>query len=305
MHEPVTYLNVPKQKSSARVTTTPPLLPTLFIGRKYHTANDFLPTYSHGICADFSYSADSGGVTKLTSNKANTHAFLWDSDGLANVTGSTLVSPAGERISITTNTPVANNRFVLSNTRLGKPTLQTSSNAQQLAINAEFDYAYTADQIDARLGVLNLVESHCFLLLEDDQQHDLLNTNEQAVLFLANDDQSNAISPIIDASKSDETLKQSWQLNLSHSIPEQLNGIAMETLTVLEQYQTFFMQRELPFSDENIWTPACAPISWGWSMRIARRHDGEWGVARQKLLMPAAGHNGMEMPSWKNNSLSL
>ena len=75
-------------------------------------------------------------------------------------------------------------------------------------------------------------------------------------------------------------------------------------MTILEQYQTYFLQRELPFSQDNIWTPTCAPVSWGWSIRIARRHDGEWGIARQKLLMPALDHNGLALPAWEGNSLN-
>jgi hypothetical protein len=301
MDESISYLNIPKRQPSP--DTTP--LPSLVIGRKYHNPMDLLPASTHGICSDFVCTLDKGEATIMTDNKDCQHAFLWDADCLPNLTGSTLSTSAGENIAVNANTPALTNRFVITNTRLNKPTLQTSDDDQRISIKAEFDYAFTADQMNVRLGALSLVESQCFLSLENGQRHNLLNTDEQEVLFLTADAQSNAISPIIDATKSNTTLNDNWQIDITHAIRNQLDGIPVESLTVLEQYQTFFMQRELPFTDDNIWTPVSSPISWGWSMRIARRYDGEWGIARQKLLMPSAGHNGMEMPSWKNNTLTI
>lgn len=300
MDESITYLNIPKRQPSPGTSA----LPSLFIGRKYCSATGLIPANTHGICTDFVCTPDRGGFTELTDNNTSQHAFLWDSDCLPNLAGTTLHTPTGENIAVNANTPVLTNRFVITNTRLDKPSIKATNNEQHLSIQAEFDYAFTADQMDASLGALSLVETQCFLLLENGQQHSLLNTDEQAALFLSADNQSSAISPIIDASKSNDTLNQSWQINITHAIHDQLDGISVESLTVLEQYQTFFMQRELPFTDENIWTPVSTPISWGWSMRIARRYDGEWGIARQKLLMPTAGHNGMEMPSWESNTLA-
>lgn len=300
MDESISYLNIPKRPPSLKAAASP----SLFIGRKYQLPTELLSTNPHGICTNFVCSPDRGGATTHIDNKSCQHGFLWDTDCLSNLTGTTLVTPAGENIAVNTNTHTLNNRFVITNTRLTKPAIHTIDDNQQLAIQAEFGYAFTADQMDARLGILSLVESNCYLVLENDQQYNLLNTNEQAVLFLPGDDKTNAILPILDATKSNTTLSQNKQINVAHTIPEQLNGIAVQSLTILEQYQTFFMQRELPFTSENIWTPLSAPISWGWSMRIARRYDGEWGIARQKLLMPSTGHNGMEMPTWENNSLA-
>jgi hypothetical protein len=302
MTNQIAYLNPAKQ----RLPVMPEAAPALVIGRKYQLVGENLPDDIHGICGNQSFSAHSGSVLPRQNNGTHYDGYLWDSDSLSALSAVSVVAGEGEYIALNANTPVASNRFALSHTTLTKPEIQLQENGPQLSLQAGFDFIYTADAIAARLGVLNLVESHCFVVLKNGEKHDLLESaDEQKMLFLKPGDQQEVINPIVDVSNSHEVLRQSRTQSISHDIPEFVEGIEMETMTVLEQYQTFFLHRELPFSEENIWTPACAPISWGWSIRIARRHDDEWGIARQKLLMPTVGHNGMEMPVWERNTRDL
>jgi hypothetical protein len=283
-----------------------PSAPAIFVGRKYQLLTDTLPADSHGICGGFHCTTHSGGVTPLAATPPASHGYIWDADSQAGLASLSLANDAGEAITVDDHTPLASNRFVLFNATLTKPAIQTLAASQQLSLQARFDFVYTPEWMDARLGALNLVKSSCFAMLSNGEKHPLLESGEEEpVLFLNQAHANEAVSPILDAVTSNEAIRESHQEDINHTIPEQIEGIEVETLTVLEQYQTFFMQREQPFSPDTIWTPVCAPVSWGWSIRIARRYDGEWGIARQKLLMPTVGHNGLEMPAWQGNHLNL
>jgi hypothetical protein len=302
MTDQIVYLNVPKR----RTPVTPEPSPAVYVGRQYKLAGAYLPADLHGICAGFLCSSSAGEVIPLQNNEADSHCYLWDADSDLGASDASLVTSEGEHIVINAKTNMLANRFVLSNATLGQPEIQEQNRVHQLSVRAGFDFVYTADKLPARLGILSLVESTCFVMLKNGAKQSLLDTGEeQAVLFLNQEDKHEVMTPIMDVARSDDSIQKSYEESITHIIPEQLDGIEIETMTVLEQYKTFFMQREQPFTRENIWTPVCAPISWGWSIRLVKRYDGDWSIARQKLLTPAVGHNGLEMPIWKGNHLRV
>ena len=297
MNGTVTYLDLIKQQKPAINQRVPDLL----VGRKYQLASQPPVSDLHGICGGFMASCQQGGTLPPQSNKEGFYCFLWDSDNELGRNISSLKTTTGKQVAMHDRISALSNRFVLTNSSLCKPELQGQANTQQLTLRAGFEFRYSADVMNACLGVINLVESHCFAILEDGKQHTLQDSGEENMaLYLGKGNDATAIQLVLQLEQ-DQTKEQRYEAQVTHNIPESIGGIAVESLTVLEQYQSFFMQRELPFTAENIWTPAYAPISWGWSMRIARRYDGEWGIARQKLLMPTLGQNGLEMPAWHGN----
>jgi hypothetical protein len=293
--------NLPKDHKPAALQTSPPLL----LGRRYQLHAETPTTDTHGICGGFLPSVQSGVLLPLQTDHAIFDCYLWDSDCELDLATSPFTASSGERIVLQGQTPVAGNRFALSHTNLSKPELQAQTDGHELSICAGFDFRYAPDVMDACLGVINLVESNCFIMLKNGKRHSLQDTGEDNKALFLNKEDDDAVQAVLQAGKGYETLEHNYAVNVTHAIPSHIDGVEVETLTVLEQYQTFFMQRELPFSEENIWTPACVPIAWGWSMRVARRYDGEWGIARQKLLMPTSGQNGLEMPTWEGNNLNI
>jgi hypothetical protein len=96
-----------------------------------------------------------------------------------------------------------------------------------------------------------------------------------------------------------------YHLTLRQTIPDQYQEKTVESVTVLEQYKSYFMQRERSDSAERvIWTPLLEAVNWGWSIRVGYRADGELGILRRKLMLPAVGNDGLELPQWQTNHLA-
>jgi hypothetical protein len=304
MSDQVVYLNVPKRAPAA---FTAEARPAVIVGRKYQITDDKLPAGLHGICGGLDYCASHGRILPLPTTPVSSDCYLWDVEAELASANFSVLSPKAEAIAISPNTDVITGRFVLSHAALSEPLIEHQETQPQLATTASFDFVFSANSLPVRLGLLTLVQTHCFALLKDGQQHTLLDSGEdQSVLFIPDPENTHEVlSTVLDTATGAEAIQHQHEVTLTHLIPQQLNGTQVESMTVLEQYTSFFMQRELPFSQENIWTPVCAPISWGWSMRVTQRQDGDWCIRRQKLLMPSVGHNGLELPEWEGNHLGL
>lgn len=306
MTKQIVYLNLPTREPAPMATKASP---ALFTGQRYQLDGDNLPTDLHGVCAGFECTPDRGMLLPLDSNSVETPCYFWDIDGVPEILNTSLISSKNEHITIGRHTNLLANRFILSHAKLTEPVIHCSGDTSQISVSAEFEFIYYADCMPARLGVLHLLEPNCFVVLKNGERHDLLASEEdQRLLYLDNTNYSNevieAVSPILDTDITDTVIQQHYKQSITHVIPEQINELDVESMTILEQYTSFFMQREIPFAQENIWTPVCAPVTWGWSIRISRRHDGAWCLSRKKLLMPAVGHNGQEMPAWQGNTLN-
>jgi hypothetical protein len=152
--------------------------------------------------------------------------------------------------------------------------------------------------VSARLGVIHLVESHCFAILKNGEQRILRDSGEEQSMLHRHDLQDDVVTPVLDADQHAAAIARTFKQTIAHTIPEHIDGLEVDTMTILEQYTSYFMHRETPFSDTNIWIPVCPPVDWGWSIRIARRYDNDLGIARRKLFMPTVEHDGLEMPGW-------
>lgn len=296
MSERIVYLNLPEPPPAA-VTAAPAVI----IGNHYQPGNAELPGDLHGLCGGIDYTTQYGRVLPPSLQCC----YLWDIDEELRSTKIELKATETESISLADATNVITSRFVLSHAAISEPQIINQESTPQLTTTAGFDFIFSTSMQTVQLGVLNLVETQRFAMLKNGERNSILDSGDRGpVLYLADDmETEEVVMPILQAGAGTDTIQHRHDVSLSQIIPENLSGSEIETLTVLEQYTSFFMQRELPFCRENIWTPVCAPICWGWSMRVARRQDGDWCIVRQKLLMPTVGHNGLEMPVWQGNQL--
>ncbi len=297
MSDQVVYLKTPQHTPS--VVT--PITPSVIVGRQYQVNNDGLDETLHGICGGQDYTRHYGRMLSAMDNLC----FVWDVDGELTSEEPVLCSAEGEAFTLTPTTKILTSHFVFSHSALCEPKIIHPETGPQLTTTANFDFVFNTTLQAVHLGLLSLVETQCFAQLKNGERFTLRESGEgNPVLYLTDSiGPHDVITSILEINGSADSLQHSHRITLTQPIPDQLEGSEVETLTVLEQYTTFFMQRELPFSQENIWTPLCPPVTWGWSMRVAKRHDGDWCIVRQKLLTPTVGHNGLEMPVWEGNQL--
>jgi hypothetical protein len=95
---------------------------------------------------------------------------------------------------------------------------------------------------------------------------------------------------------------ETWQVRVN--VPQTFHQQAITRITLMEQYTLFWMQQALPGKHapvglEQRWLPLMAPVQWGWSLRIERLSDGNWGIVRRKLMRPLGGNEGLFLPDWQ------
>jgi hypothetical protein len=95
-----------------------------------------------------------------------------------------------------------------------------------------------------------------------------------------------------------------FEHTVTQTVPSQIAGIGVASVSVLEKYTVYFMQNAGPEQPERyIWVPVHLPIVWGWSIRVQQRYDGVWDIFRKKLIMPSASTEAPQLPLWHSNSL--
>jgi len=299
MSDRIVYLKPPERNPSVKSVTGPAIV----VGRQYRLDNDDVCEDMHGLCAGLDYNLHHGHVLPASTATQRHQYYLWDIDEELDTDKFSFSTTEGEAIALPPMANVLTSHFVISHCTLREPQIIDHESTPQLTATAGFEFVFSTQLPAVRLGMLSLVESQCFAQLKNGERHILRdNDNEQPRLYLpAAGNQYAVPCPILDAESGMAPSQDQLEIRLAWSLPQHLDGQETETLTVQEQYTSFFMQRELPFSQDNIWTPVCAPISWGWSMRVAKRSDGDWCIVRQKLLTPAVGHNGLVMPEWEGN----
>jgi len=200
---------------------------------------------------------------------------------------------------------IKSNNIEITRQALEGPQLITDNGDTRLSLSLLIDFTFATANYAAQLAVIHLVEATRFLSLENGKQASLLNTQEQEspVLYLENPADEQALKLIGAPQPLATKQSYSYQLGLEQLIAEQYEGDKVETVTVLEQYRSFVMQRAVPFDESaNIWTPIYAPLLWGWSIRVGRRVDGEWGILKRKLILPTPGNDGLQLPEWEDNT---
>lgn len=303
--EYITYLHPPKK------IVTPSSSPFLLIGKRYPLEN--LPLLAdqsiHGLIGGYSLESRTAEILPFEASESDTTAvYFWDSHcDLAAFPADVKTSAADSALPLA-KYRLSNNRLELQQARLNGPEITTSECGALLSLSAHFEFTFSTDAFAARVAMLHLVQAKRYAVLEDGTRVMLLDSGEEdePVLYLTDADANQTMAWMSPDQPFGESQSYQASSNISQIIPEQLQGQAVTDLIVLEHYSSYILQHAIPMDDEQtIWTPLYSPISWGWSIRAGRRHDGVWDVMRRKLMLPITGHEGMQLPLWRSNNLSL
>lgn len=185
------------------------------------------------------------------------------------------------------------------------PELVMEARQTLLRMQPVFHLRYETGAYAAQFGVVHLVQSERSVFMEDGTQRQLL-TTEEPVLYIEDPHITEPMRYLSMHQSHGTRQTYHYQLSLRQAIPDILNNKAVESVTVLEQYQSYFMQRECSNSaPQPTWTPLLLPVTWGWSIRVGRRADGDWCILLRKLIRPIEGNEGLELPRWRSNSIAL
>jgi hypothetical protein len=289
---------IPLRPAPAAPVPEKPRQTLLRAGRYYRFQSDaegasHLPS---GLVGGYRFDAQSARIEPAMHNGGAALAYPYDADS-STVTRHWRVSGEdGPGYSLEAN------RLSLESTELQGPELVGEGALTYLRMRPVFHLGYYSDAYAAQLGVIHLVQSQRFMMMSGGERIELLEA-ETPVLYLQSEE---AIALLSDGQPQGQRQNYEYSLGIQQAILAQQNGVTVESVTVLEQYHSYFMQREC--TDDAgavIWTPALAPITWGWSIRVGRRSDQEWGILRRKLILPTVGHDGLEFPVWEANQRSL
>ncbi|RLT94728.1 MAG: hypothetical protein D9N11_15440 [Ketobacter sp.] len=236
----------------------------------------------HGVIGGYRISLSQGEV--LPVNEADNAYYIWDND-----------SPL--------HSPLFENEFQLESVTLNRPSVARVGGACYLVMQPEFQVSFTTATHSARLGEIRLVESERFVTLENGDSLTITDTQEigAPVLYLQHRDDTAVVRQETDLQLQGTDREYFFGESVSQKVPDYINSVAVSSVTVLERFTSYFMQQVLSTPEQSIWVPVCAPISWGWSIRVGRRYDQEWDILRRKLMLPTVGHDGWEMPTWRSN----
>ena len=236
----------------------------------------------HGVIGGYEISLNRGDVSKVKDEDGS--YYIWDND-----------SPI--------HSPVFENEFQVEAATLNRPSVERVGGHYYLIMQPEFHVSFSTATHSARLGEIRLVESERFFTLENGDSITITDTQEigEPVLYLQHCDDQTVVRQESDLQLQGTDREYSFCESVSQHIPEQVNGIGVTSVTVLERFTSYFMQQVLSAPGQSIWVPVCAPIGWGWSIRVGRRYDSEWDILRRKLMLPTVGHDGWEMPTWRSN----
>lgn len=202
------------------------------------------------------------------------------------------------------DTRIAENEFQLLAASLEDLNIESVIGGKCLSIKPCFDVSYKTSAFAAQLGEIRLVNSQRFVTDQEGNRHDLLNTDEAPgpVLYLQNAEDNSIIRQCSDWQSFDTTAQYRFDYRISQPLSTHLLNVPVHSITVLEQYTSYFMQRPVTATPEqSVWVPAYGPITWGWSMRVEPERD-DWVITRRKLIPPVVGHDGWQMPEWQGNT---
>lgn len=285
-------------------TPVKPALATLCTGRQYSFVNTSVSTISeiHGLIGGYQLSTNEAKVLPLHYDKEKFSGFFWDTD--VNLPDNIHLQNPDNSQSIK-HPVLQSNHVQLTNCTLNGPELNETNGETELSVSPMFEMEFRSNFHTARLGAIRLVEANRFATLENGKKIILLDTHKhgEPVLLLPDNLDSQSIDMIIDHQPAKETQVKNYSYRINQNIPEKIEDHKVTSVTVLEQYSNYFMQQDV--SNTNcIWTPACAPVLWGWSIRVERRTDDSWYIGRRKVMMPIISNNGMELPLWTANIFS-
>ena len=285
---------------------------TLHAGCRYPVSiqNASVLNTTHGVVGEYQIGSSHARIIPVpaeTSIDQNCVCCFWDTDvDLFRLETSILNEATGQSIPLQ-DCALKSNRLIMNSQSMDAPQLLYEGGDATLMMSPRFDFTLSTDSYTAQIGVIHLVQASRFITLHNGTVINILNTHDKEVpvLYLENQQDEQPVKLVLAQQEIGVTREHSYACTVSQHIPEKFEGEAVATVTVLEQYQSYFMQRAIPFDDHlNMWIPIHAPILWGWSIRVGRRGDEEWGILKRKQILPTTGHDGMQLPEWNDNTIN-
>ncbi|HMW48450.1 MAG TPA: hypothetical protein PKD17_13130 [Cellvibrionaceae bacterium] len=205
------------------------------------------------------------------------------------------------------NFALADNSLRILNCRLVGPALINAEGAIQLHMQPIFELDYQAEYFPAQVAELRVVTSQRFLNLHNGKTTLLTHTNETqgpaVVLGEMNTlfDDTEYLTQIFTPVLWQEHKQLRADMPIYQTIINECDGVPVTSLTVLEQYTSYFLQRYYAPTKIGCWVPAAPPITWGLSIRVGKNGEDEWAIVRRKLIMPTPGHEGLQLPHWSGS----
>lgn len=278
-----------------------------------HTATEILVprsvgnaiAHNDGIVGDYQPGLEVATIAPVAAGDDEARFFIWDGDAHF-AAPETSWRQAELRHNTITDCRVNGNHCEILANNVEGPELITDGEALRLQLRANWRLRWDTATYSAELGMITLQESRRFITLDNGEQITVTDScgADTPVLYLEGCDDNKIIKPI---AVQREGVKQQhgYSITVSQHVPSSHDGHVVESVTVLEQYRSYVMQRPTGTKARTIWVPMVAPISWGWSIRVGRRYDGGWAIVRRKLLLPTISHQGLELPLWQHNSLGF
>lgn len=299
----ITYL-YPQQKRETAKLPAP-----IKIGKRYalQTQHGSAIQSVHGLLNDYRISTEAAEIVPLgVSINGEIAAYFWDADSdLRALSGDVITEDDDASVHALSACRLQNNRLELNRTDLKGPEIHTTERGALLTLSPTFEFSYTTDAFAARLGMLHLLQAKRFITLANGQQMTILDSGDEdsSILYLDTPKADDPMAWLSSDQPLGESQAYSVSVPISQAVPQLIDGETVESLTVLERYSSYLMQRALcPGENQTIWTPIYPPISWGWSIRAGCRSDGDWAIMRRKLMLPITGHDGLHLPLWNGNS---
>ncbi|MCK9607155.1 MAG: hypothetical protein M0R33_11980 [Methylomonas sp.] len=281
----------------------------IFAGHRYRIAS---PEGMSGKLADLELGLQSGllGSYRLSTAATNLaavnqsdqplRAFVWDADLLSPQRRQALQADPYQPRS------TENNKLTLIDSSLDTPEVRLIRDQATLTIAPRFELEWRTAAHASQLGIVQLVESSRTLVLADGESITLLDTEaaEAPVLYLNDAADSSPVKPVCTFQAKARQQRFQFSSPVTQSIPGEVDGKAIVSLSVLEKYTMYFMQNADPDDPGHyIWAPVHLPIVLGWSIRVQQRYDGFWDIFRKKLIMPTPSTEAPALPRWQSNSL--
>lgn len=295
--KPVATIVAPAKPSSPTIhTATEIVVP----GNAGNTLAD-----NHGIVGDYQPALEQATIEPVAAIDGKARCFIWDDE--ARFAGAeTSWQQAECRHATITDCAINGNHCEILSSEVAGPELIKDGEATCLQLSVSWQLQWDTSTYSAELGMITLQESQRFFTLENGEQVSVSDSREAdaPVLYLQGCDDGEIVKAI---AVQQQGVKQQhgYSITVSQHIPSNHDGHVVASVTVLEQYRSYIMQRPTDSKARTIWAPLVAPISWGWSIRVGPRYDGGWAIVRRKLMLPTVGHEGLELPLWQNNSLSF
>jgi hypothetical protein len=200
---------------------------------------------------------------------------------------------------------IADNSLRILASHLVGPELIDAQGSIQLRMQPVFTLDYSARYFPAQLGEMRLVESQRSIVLKNGNTLELTDTTEKkgpAVVMgksAGPDYDEQFFTQIFAPVLVQEHKNFCANTQISQTILSEFNDEPVESITVLEKYTSYFMQRYYDEKVQGYWVPAAPPVTWGWSIRVGKNGEDDWAIVRRKLIMPTVGHEGLQLPQWK------